>query len=81
MAVAEPAEAVVPVGGLAVGFAMAGQVRKQAFVALTAGKNVLAEEDWDNYGQEPPGLAALAAAAAVADVARDCSNMRRSGHC
>ena len=81
MAVAEPAEAVVPVGGLAGGFAMAGQVQKQAFVALMAGKNVLAEEGWDNYGQElPPGLAALTAVV-VAEADRDCSNMRRSDRC
>ena len=80
MAVAELAEVAVPVDGLAVGFAMAGQVRKRAFVALTAGKNVLAEEGWDNCDQGlPPELAALAAVVAGADWG--CNNTRRSDHC
>ena len=74
----------VPVDGLAVGFAMAEQARRKAFVALTAGKTVLAEEGWDKCDRELPlGLAALAAAVAVvvAGADWDCNSMRCSDHC
>lgn len=81
MAVGGPAEAGVPVDGLVVGFAMAGRAQRQAFVALMAGKSVLAGEGWDNCDQELPlGLAALAVAV-VAGVGWGCNSMRRSDHC